>query len=444
MPEPGALLLVVVLAGLVAYPLLRLGDRRARLVFVLGLAVGALTARLLGPWPGAIPCALATIATLWCWHVDARRRCLATSLAAFALVLGLGSGDAGAALLGAAIGFVWVGPSLAFAARRGVPRALEADERHRALAADLIRRAGIDLAEWYRPDRRAAAVHLLATGTLGALGVVLIVVWGPHWWARALGLVAIAVFQAAMFCWIHEAVHGLASHQRWRNELLGSVLTALGYGSFTAYRRLHLIHHRYLGGPLDPDEYRNYIASPPVRLVMHYWRLSVATLFYLPLMPILAWRRCDRGERWRMLAEIVGALGLHLLTGWVLGWDGYLWLWVLPFCLASLSINLRGLTQHVACDLEQPLLASRNVRAGRVLRFLMLGENHHLEHHLFPGVPGPRLHALHRELRPHYPQHLEVGGYLRYVLAFVAMTCTGRDDVLLGLCTRERSDSAEV
>jgi len=41
------------------------------------------------------------------------------------------------------------------------------------------------------------------------------------------------------------------------------------------------------------------------------------------------------------------------------------------------------------------------VRSGALLTYFCSGLNHHLDHHLFPRVPGPQLPRLHALLRPH-------------------------------------------
>ena len=425
--------------ALLACSLLGCGQLRARLALAGSVVGGVMTCMLLTVGfaitvdPGI---AIAVAAMIWCWEWFPRRACLivTTALTASSGLFAWSHGTALPSLaVGSMVGFAWAGPGLALARGREPMRDIQASESHQCAAAALAHRAGIDMQAFSRHQATGAWTQLGAVTVIGILGVWLI--WrgleSHGAWLVASGVVLVAVHQAALFSWIHEAVHGMACQQRWLNEVLGTGITALGYASFTAYRQLHLKHHRHLGGPGDPDEYKNYTNSPAVRLLMHYWRLCVATLFYLPLMPIIAWRQVDQRARWRMAAELLLVVILHSGLCLALGWSWYLWLWVVPYLLATLSMNIRGLAQHVACDVDDPLLASRSITAGPVLRFLMLNENYHLEHHLYPQVPGAQLHALHHQLRPHYPRSAVFPGYLRYPLAFIAMTMRGRDELLL-------------
>ena len=43
--------------------------------------------------------------------------------------------------------------------------------------------------------------------------------------------------------------------------------------------------------------------------------------------------------------------------------------------------------------LRRQVLMSRNIRGGRILGTIMGGLNYQFEHHLFPSMPRPHLHA---------------------------------------------------
>jgi fatty acid desaturase len=70
-----------------------------------------------------------------------------------------------------------------------------------------------------------------------------------------------------------------------------------------------------------------------------------------------------------------------------------------------------------------------------VVSFLLLNENYHLEHHLFPEVPSynlPRLRAL---LNDRLPHSVEARSYSRFLAGFVARFLRG-DESPMGITGR--------
>src|SRR5262245_61863395 len=76
----------------------------------------------------------------------------------------------------------------------------------------------------------------------------------PHWWLWAAGIVLIGTRQHALGIMAHESVHFLVTGRRFWNDLLGNYLAAypLTY-SVQGYRTNHLLHHRWLETPRDPE-----------------------------------------------------------------------------------------------------------------------------------------------------------------------------------------------
>ena len=113
---------------------------------------------------------------------------------------------------------------------------------------------------------------------------------------------------------MHEGMHGvLFVNRRWNwvaSVLLGSTFLM----SFSAYRVLHLRHHRYLGDPRDPDDYHNYFRSRSLVWCLHFVRLIVGSLLYVCLIPVLALRHGSLAQRkligieYALLAVIYGIL----------------------------------------------------------------------------------------------------------------------------------------
>jgi fatty acid desaturase len=106
--------------------------------------------------------------------------------------------------------------------------------------------------------------------------------------------------------------------------------------------------------------------------------------------------------------------------------------WLLPGVLVGYVSAVRALAQHALTHSTDPLLASRSVESNPVVSFLLLNENYHLEHHLFPEVPSyhlPRLRAL---LRSRLPRTVEARSYTRFLADFTSRSVRG-DESPLGL-----------
>jgi fatty acid desaturase len=106
--------------------------------------------------------------------------------------------------------------------------------------------------------------------------------------------------------------------------------------------------------------------------------------------------------------------------------------WLIPGVVVGYVSAVRALAQHALTHANDPFLASRSVRSNPVVSFLLLNENYHLEHHLFPEVPSyhlPRLRAL---LRSRLPHTIEAASYTRFLAGFVGRFLHG-DESLLGL-----------
>ena len=69
------------------------------------------------------------------------------------------------------------------------------------------------------------------------------------------------------------------------------------------------------------------------------------------------------------------------------------------------------------------------------MAFLLLNENYHLEHHLFPEVPSYRLPRLRALLQDRLPHHVEAASYTRFLAGFLSRSLHG-DESLLGLHLR--------
>src|SRR5262249_23412284 len=250
-------------------------------------------------------------------------------------------------------------------------------------------------------------------------------------------LFAIAAAAPALngfFLLCHEGHHFLLFRNRTLNYSAGLILSIPLLHSLTAYRVLHELHHRFVGGPGDPDEYRNYTRDPRLRWALQCVRLLFGTVVYTAMIPIVAFRRAASADRIRLTLECALIVAVLIPIFATVPLTILLQVWLIPGSLVGYFSAVRALAQHALTKSDDPLLASRTVRSNRVVAFLLLNENYHLEHHLFPEVPSYNLPQLHELLRSRLSEHVEARSYTRFLGAFLARFLRG-DESPMGLVT---------
>jgi fatty acid desaturase len=242
----------------------------------------------------------------------------------------------------------------------------------------------------------------------------------PFSWAFYIpGVLLASIGMNSCFLLIHEAVHGILFRNSLLNRVAGILLSACGGMAYSSYRCLHLRHHDYLGDPRDPDDYANYTHNARIVWLMHFNRIAFGTVLYLFLIPFLSLRHASSSERLNIILESVFVGTMVGLLVWAVPASWILVGWGVPFLLTNWMINLRGFSQHGITSPHDPYLASRSTVPHPVVRFFLINENFHLEHHLFPGVPGYHLGRLHELLRPHLPRRVLCTSYFSFLLTFL-------------------------
>lgn len=302
--------------------------------------------------------------------------------------------------------------------------AAEATSKTRLIVADGLE-PSLAALRALRPWRRFGEIAFFAA--LWGAGIVL-GVFGlatDQWIMRLGGVAAAAAALNAFFLLSHEGHHDLLFRRRAVNHAVNVALCVPLLHSPSAYRVLHELHHRFLGGPGDPDEYRNYTKKPWMRWALQWVRLTMGTLVYMPLIPVVAWRRAGKEDRRRIALEylLMAAVWIPLFA--IVPLRILLQVWLIPGVVVGYISAVRALAQHALTKADDPLLASRSVRSNRAISFLLLNENYHLEHHLFPEVPSYNLPRLRTLLSERLPRAVEARSYSRFLLDFMARTLRG-------------------
>ncbi|NLR75963.1 fatty acid desaturase family protein [Leeia aquatica] len=274
----------------------------------------------------------------------------------------------------------------------------------------------------FSPELRAAVMPLQQSsnwrGLLGVLtdyslvvAAVLLSLWSP--WCYPFSVLLIGSRQRALGALLHDAVHySLARNRRW-NRFLGAWPAGFAiFIDFDYYREIHVPqHHAFLGDPKrDPDR-QEYVDTGLLQVkdrldfllrfvlkqglllgVPEYVKYLVTARIYTMLMTP------------RLCVGLLVTQGL-LFAGmwWLAGPWGYLLFWVLPFITISQLLGwFNLLSEHYRLfERGQTVLEVTRNRFPSWWEHLFYGlhgENYHLTHHLFAGVPYWNLGKVHRIL----------------------------------------------
>jgi fatty acid desaturase/membrane-associated phospholipid phosphatase len=281
-----------------------------------------------------------------------------------------------------------------------------------------------EIAQLARQDWRKRLAEVVCFGSLGIAGAALTctAIAGSRWFFLPFGIVATALALNALVLLMHDGMHESLLQGREWNRVASVLIGSTFLMSFSAYRVLHTRHHRFLGDPRDPDDYKNYTRRRSLVWLLHFVRLSVGSLLYLLLIPILALKFGTDEERRHILTEyaFLGAIYSLLLRFVPISVLGVAWF--VPLLIVGTLTAIRGFTQHGITDAADPYIASRTILPNRVVAFLLLNENYHLEHHLFPEIPSYHLPALHRLIWPKLPRAVSGRSYLGFLLHFFRAT----------------------
>jgi len=247
--------------------------------------------------------------------------------------------------------------------------------------------------------------------------------WGIAAFADSLGwawLVAVAylvgaVINHALYVMIHECTHNLVFERATYNKLLGILCDfALVIPGALAFRKYHLLHHKYLGQlGLDPD----IVLPSEARLVgRSAWRKAL-WMFLLGISQAL--RPCNvrnvgLWDRWtaaNLAIQVLVNVSLFLL----LGAEALVYLALSTlFALGLHPLGGRWIQEHYVTRQGQETYSYYGL-----LNRLCFNMGYHNEHHDFANVPWNNLPKL-RAMAPDYYDSLKsyrswTGVVLRFV-----------------------------
>ncbi|MXY79288.1 MAG: fatty acid desaturase [Chloroflexi bacterium] len=285
-----------------------------------------------------------------------------------------------------------------------------------------------------RSDRKGLTHALGHLGLLVALGALTAVAFEQGWWA----VFGVALwFYGAVIAFLHAATHELAHGTVFRtpalNRFFMRLFSVVGWWNYNEYRMSHTYHHRYTLFPAgDREVLLPMEASLHPLLLLEMCTVNVRGMFrMLRSVVLMALGRFDmqtvssysgvHTTQWTSAlsevhpetyrAAVRFARFLLLFHGGVIVLSIVLQLWWLMillsggFFVANAWLYAVAKTQHAGLRDNVPdyRLCVRSIKLDPLSSFLYWHMEHHIEHHMFAGVPCYNLKQLGREVATDYP-----------------------------------------
>ncbi|HSM81490.1 MAG TPA: fatty acid desaturase [Nodosilinea sp.] len=190
---------------------------------------------------------------------------------------------------------------------------------------------------------------------------------------------------------IHDASHNSAHRNRVVNALLGHGSALILGFSFPVFTRVHLQHHAHVNDPEnDPDHFVS--TGGPLWLI-------AARFFYheIYFFKRRLWRH------WELLEWFLGRLvvGLLVFAAWKFDFLGYIFnYWFSPALVVGIALGLFfDYLPHRPFE-DRDRWKNARVYPSPILNLLIMGQNYHLVHHLWPSVPWYKYQPTYEVMQP--------------------------------------------
>lgn len=209
----------------------------------------------------------------------------------------------------------------------------------------------------------------------------------PLAWAMAISTVAAYL----SFTTAHDATHSAIGTNRQLNDWVGRVSTVLQspVPFFRTFRFIHMQHHRFTNDEKkDPDSYVSH--GPRWLLPIRWATLDLNYLAYYFQPAVFSTRpKSERKELYLALLFGIVVFIVVTLAGWL---EYYLLLFFIPTRINTLILSvvfdyLPHYPHHKQGTENAFKGTSNRVGLEWLLTPLLLSQNYHLVHHLYPKVP---------------------------------------------------------
>lgn len=190
---------------------------------------------------------------------------------------------------------------------------------------------------------------------------------------------------------IHDASHHAAHRNRVVNALLGHGSALMLGFAFPVFTRVHMQHHAHVNDPKnDPDHFVS--TGGPLWLIAARFFYHEIYFFRRKL-----WRKFELLEWFlsRLVVAAIVAAAVHF------DFLGYLFnFWFSPALVVGLALGLFfDYLPHRPFE-ERDRWKNARVYPGAVLNLMIMGQNYHLVHHLWPSIPWYKYKPAYETMKP--------------------------------------------
>ena len=196
----------------------------------------------------------------------------------------------------------------------------------------------------------------------------------PHWLCFSINTIALHCAGTV----IHDACHQSAHRNRVMNAMLGHGSALMLAFAFPGFTRVHLQHHGHVNHPEDdPDHYVS--TGGPL------WLIAVRFLYHeVFFFQRRLWRKYELLE-WFISRLIVGVIVYISVQYHFLGY--ILNFWFIPAFVVGIALGLFFDYLPHRPFAERDRWKNARVYPNPILNILIMGQNYHLIHHLWPSIP---------------------------------------------------------
>jgi len=190
---------------------------------------------------------------------------------------------------------------------------------------------------------------------------------------------------------IHDASHNAAHKNRAMNAILGHGSALMLGFAFPVFTRVHLQHHAHVNDPdNDPDHFVS--TGGPLWLIAARFFYHEVYFFQRRL-----WRKYELLE-WFLSRMVVVAIVYYSCQQGFLGY--ILNFWFSPALVVGLALGLFFDYLPHRPFVERDRWKNARVYPSPILNLLILGQNYHLIHHLWPSIPWYHYQTAYRATQP--------------------------------------------
>ncbi len=190
---------------------------------------------------------------------------------------------------------------------------------------------------------------------------------------------------------IHDACHNAAHKNRIMNAVMGHGSALMLGFAFPVFTRVHLQHHANVNDPEnDPDHYVS--TGGPL------WLICVRFLYHeVFFFQRRLWRKYELLE-WFLSRLFVGII---VYISCQYGFLGYILnFWFIPTAVVGLALGLFFDYLPHRPHQERDRWKNARVYPSAIMNVLIMGQNYHLIHHLWPSIPWYKYQPAYYAVKP--------------------------------------------